>query len=150
MAKAPDMPKHVDELICFAVYSASHAISRAYTPLLKKLNLTYPQYITLTVLWEKDQQTVGALCDQLLMDSSTITPLIKRLEVLGHVERKRGIKDERQVFVSLTQSGMALQQHADYITKCIVGATNQDLPTLDTLVKTLADLRNSVADATSK
>ena len=150
MAKDIEMPKHVDELICFAVYSASHAISRAYNPLLKKLDLTYPQYITLTVLWEKDKQTVGALCERLLMDSSTVTPLVKRLEALGHVERKRGEKDERQVFVSLTQSGIDLQEHADNITRCIVGVTGQDLPKLDALVKTLSKLRDSVAEAIPK
>lgn len=145
-----DLPTSAEELICFTVYSAGHAFSRAYAPLLRKLNLTYPQYITLTILWAEDGLSVGALCERLRLESSTVTPLLKRLESLGHIERKRGTKDERQVFVYLTKSGSSLQRHAGDITRCIIEATGYDLDTLDSLVKTIATLRDNLIRAESK
>lgn len=150
IASTDDLPKSAEELICFTIYSAGHAFGRAYAPLLKKLNLTYPQYITLTLLWEEDGLSVGALCDRLRLESSTVTPLLKRLESLGHIERKRGTNDERQVFVSLTRSGLALQKHAPDITKCIIDATGYDLDRLGSLVKTIATLRDNVIAAEPK
>lgn len=143
------LPKSARELICFSIYSAGHAFNRAYAPLLKKLNLTYPQYITLTVLWEKDGLSVGALCDYLKLESSTLTPLLKRLEGLGHVERRRGKKDERQVFVFLTRSGSALEKEAGDITKCIIGQTGYDLEILDEMVGLITSLRDNVMSAKS-
>lgn len=143
-AEPDDLPKSAEELICFAVYSASHAFSRAYSPMLKRLNLTYPQYIALTVLWEEDGLSVGTLCERLRLESSTVTPLLKRLESLGHIERKRGSSDERQVFVHLTPSGRSLQQHAPGITRCIVDATGTDIDTLESLVKMIGMLRDNL------
>jgi DNA-binding MarR family transcriptional regulator len=143
------LPSKVDEHICFAIYSATHAFGKAYNPLLKKLGLTYPQYMALTVLWENDGVTVGEMCKQLHLDSSTLTPLLKRLEKLGHIIRKRGAKDERQVFVSLTPSGTELQSHAAGITKCIVAATQFDVETLQGLVETISVLRDNITDAAS-
>lgn len=140
-----DLPKSAEELICFAIYSAGHAFSRAYGPMLKKLNLTYPQYITLTVLWENDGLSVGALCERLKLESSTLTPLLKRLETLGHIERNRGKEDERQVFVTLTPSGLSLQKYAPEITRCIIAATGYDLGKLDSLVETITTMRDQVA-----
>ena len=145
-----DLPKSAEELICFTIYSAGHAFSHAYAPLLKKLNLTYPQYITLTILWEKDGLSVGALCERLRLESSTVTPLLKRLESLGHIERRRGTKDERQVFVFLTKSGSSLQRHAGDITRCVIDATGYDLGTLDALVKSIATLRDNLIRADAK
>ena len=145
-----DLPKSAEELICFTVYSAGRAFSRAYAPMLKKLEVTYPQYIALTILWEEDGQGVGALCEKLRLESSTVTPLLKRLESLGYIERKRGTKDERQVFVSLTPRGRALQEHAGDITRCIIDATGYDLDTLGALVETIATLRDNLTRAGSK
>lgn len=142
LAKAPTK---ADELFCFSVYSAAHVINRAYTPLLKPLGLTYPQYITLTLLWEEDGQSVGHLAKRLKMESSTLTPLLKRLERLGSVTRKRGVEDERQVFVHLTESGRALQKHAPRITECLISATGLDMERLEALVATLGELTENLA-----
>jgi len=132
-----DLPSHPDEMICFAVYRTAHAINRAYAPLLKPLGLTYPQYITLTFLWDEDGMGVGTLSRRLQMETSTLTPLLKRLEKLGHIVRKRGVEDERTVFVHLTKSGRALQQHASHITACLIEATGM---TADALHQTVAQL----------
>lgn len=144
-----DLPTNVlakaDELFCFSVYSAAHVINRAYTPLLKPLGLTYPQYITLTLLWEEDGQSVGQLAKRLKMESSTLTPLLKRLEKLGSVTRKRGVEDERQVFVFLTESGKVLQEHAPRITECLISATGLDMERLEALVATLGELTENLA-----
>ena len=140
-----ELPKSVEEMICFTIYSAGHAFSRAYGPLLKELNLTYPQYITLMVLWDEDGLSVGELCERLRLETSTLTPLLKRLEKLGHVARNRAKDDERQVVVSLTRSGRSLQKHAAGITKCIVDATGYDHKTLNALVGKIAKLRDTMS-----
>src|ERR1700751_3159022 len=100
MAKAPILK--LDEFLCFEVYSANHAFNRVYQPLLDKLRLTYPQYLVMVLLWERDGQTVGELGARLSLESNTLTPLLKRLEALGHVKRSRDPADERQVRVQLT------------------------------------------------
>jgi len=91
--------------LCFSVYSTSIAINRLYKPMLDSLGLTYPQYLVLGSLWEEDGQTIGAIADRLALESSTITPLVKRLEAAGFVSRHRNAADERQVHVRLTQAG---------------------------------------------
>ena len=91
--------------LCFSVYSTSIAINRLYKPMLDPLGLTYPQYLVLGALWEEDGQTIGAIADRLSLESSTITPLVKRLEAAGFVSRHRNTADERQVHVRLTQAG---------------------------------------------
>lgn len=104
----------LDNQICFALYSASRAIVRAYTPLLADLGLTYPQYLVMLVLWERPADSVGVseLGQQLHLDSGTLTPLLKRLEGLGHVTRRRHDTDERRVVIALTPSGLALRERA--------------------------------------
>src|SRR5262245_8935804 len=102
----------LDEFLCFAVYSASHALNRVYKPLLDALGLTYPQYLTMVVLWREDGLTVGSLSDRLFLESSTLTPLLKRLEAMGAVRRSRDPRDERQVRVHLTDEGRALREKA--------------------------------------
>lgn len=140
-----DLPTTADDMFCFAIYSASHVVNRAYTPLLKPLGLTYPQYITLTVLWKDDGLGVGELSRRLKMESSTLTPLLKRLEQQGHIERRRGTEDERQVFVFLTKSGRALQRKAPHVTVCMIEATGLDLQKLQDLVGTLRLLTDNLA-----
>ena len=102
----------LDEQICFAVYSAAHAFNRAYRPFLAELGLTYPQYVVMLVLWERDGQSVKAIGERLMLDSGTLTPLLKRLEGNGLVLRKRDSEDERQVLVELTEAGRALCEKA--------------------------------------
>ncbi len=109
---ADKTPATLDQMLCFAVYAASHAFTRFYKPRLDALGLTYPQYLAFLVLWERDNITVKALGDKLFLDSGTITPLIKRLEARGFVRRQRDSRDERQVRIILTDDGRALQERA--------------------------------------
>ena len=138
-----ELPERVEDLICFALYSTSHAISRAYAPLLKPLGLTYPQYIVLTALWDRDGQTNKQLCDRLLLDPSTLTPLIKRLERDGLVTRTRGTEDERMVFVSLTAQGQSLKAQAPDITRCIIDQTGTPMDELGDLMTRVLSMRDS-------
>ncbi|MCG8460249.1 MAG: MarR family transcriptional regulator, partial [Holophagales bacterium] len=112
---------------------------------LKPLGLTYPQYTTLTLLWEEDGQGVGALASRLGMKSSTLTPLAKRLEELGYVERRRDDADERRVLVYLTESGRSLQADSREVVRCIVEAVDLDGETLEGLIKTLDQLGDDLA-----
>ena len=132
-------------MICFAVYSTAHAINRAYAPLLKPLGLTYPQYIALTVLWEQDGLNVGELSKRLQMETNTLTPLLKRLEKLGHIVRKRGIKDERKVFIHLTKSGRTVQEHAPHITSCLIEAAGMSGADLNQAIALLHRLNNNLS-----
>lgn len=98
--------------ICFRVYSLERRITAAYKPLLKRLGLTYPQYIAMLVLWEKRETDVGELCSELGLDTGTVSPLLKRLESAGLVERRRSELDERSVRVRLTERGRKLEEKA--------------------------------------
>jgi DNA-binding MarR family transcriptional regulator len=105
-------PQHLDEQLCFALYNAQRAVTRAYAPLLEPLGLTYPQYLVLLVLWERDGLPVKQLGERLALDSGTLTPLLKRLEQQGLVERRRGQLDERVVHIHLTPRGRAQRSKA--------------------------------------
>jgi MarR family transcriptional regulator, organic hydroperoxide resistance regulator len=102
----------LDDFLCFAVYSTNLAINRAFKPVLDELGLTYLQYIVLVALYEQDDQTVSALGDKLFLDSSTLTPLLKRLEGMGHLTRQRDPEDERQVRVRVTPQGRSVREQA--------------------------------------
>ncbi|TNC74879.1 MarR family winged helix-turn-helix transcriptional regulator [Rubellimicrobium roseum] len=141
----PDLPDLTD-FICFAVYSANHAFGRVYKPLLDELGLTYPQYLVMVVLWAQDGQTVGAIGRRLFLESNTLTPLLKRLEALGHVSRRRAVDDERQVIVSLTDKGRALRGKAREVPPCILDAVGLDLATLGRLRDDLVALRHRLID----
>ena len=104
-----DTPFELSDFLCFAVYSASHAFNRVYRPLLDKLGLTYPQYLAMVALWTRDGQTVGELGERLYLESNTLTPILKKLEQMGFVERRRDPADERQVRIRLTAKGRDLQ-----------------------------------------
>jgi DNA-binding MarR family transcriptional regulator len=97
----------LNDFLCFAVYAAGHGFNRVYKPLLEPPGLTYPQYLVMTALWERDDQTVGALGERLPLESNTLTPLLKRLESQGRIRRVRDPRDERQVRVQLTDAGGA-------------------------------------------
>ncbi|MGR3761134.1 MarR family winged helix-turn-helix transcriptional regulator [Roseobacteraceae bacterium NS-SX3] len=132
----------IDELLCFALYSASHALTRLYRPLLEPLGLTYPQYLVLVALWEEDGQSVRALGGRLQLDSNTLTPLLKRMEAAGHVTRKRNPGDERSVIVSLTAKGRALEEKARGISGCVIDAMGGDLDELIDLRDRIDALRS--------
>ena len=105
---SPEEPK-LGDFLCFAIYSANLAFGRAYRPILEKVGLTYTQYVTLVALGEGEDQTVGELGDKLFLESNTLTPILKKLESLGLVERRRDPTDERQVRVNITAAGRRLQ-----------------------------------------
>jgi len=100
------------DFLCFTLYSANLVFGRAYKPLLDELGLTYPQYIVILALWEEDNQTVCRLGEKLFLESNTLTPVLKRLDAMGHVWRQRSTRDERQVHVGLTAAGRALREKA--------------------------------------
>ena len=108
----PSEAQNLDDFLCFAIYSTNLAVNRLNKPVLDKLGLTYLQYIVLVALYEQDDQTVGGLGDRLFLDSSTLTPLLKRLETMGHVTRQRDPEDERQVRVRLTPQGRSVREQA--------------------------------------
>ena len=137
-----DMPMPtIDQMLCFAVYSAGHAFTRFYKPRLDALDLTYPQYLVFLVLWEKDGITVKALGERLFLDSGTITPLIKRLEARGLVSRHRDEEDERQVRIRLTSEGRALKGKAQAIPLAVMEGAGQSFEATEALRRELVALR---------
>ena len=139
----------LDDFLCFAVYSANHAFNRAYQRLLDALGLTYPQYLVMWSLWRADGQTVGELAGHLDLESSTLTPLIKRLEAMGLVARRRSIEDGRQVHVHLTGEGQALEAKAAAVPVAIAAATGLDRPAVERLRADMARLRRTLRAARS-
>lgn len=137
----------VDHLLCFSFYAASHAFTRVYKPLLDAIGLTYPQYLVMVALWEKDDQTVGGIGEKLGLESSTLTPLLKRLEALGFVTRSRDPADERVVRVRLSAQGEALREQARTIPECILKATGLDLADAERLQKDVTALRVALEKA---
>ena len=133
----------LDDFLCFAVYSANLAYGRAYKPILEKLGLTYTQYIAIVALWEQDNQTVGGLGEKLFLESNTLTPILKKLEELGYVERKRDPADERQVIVHLTHEGRRLREKG----LCMNLVKETGLPPEDfrKLQKAVVTLRDNLA-----
>ncbi|NOK38807.1 MarR family transcriptional regulator [Corallococcus exercitus] len=120
----------LDLQLCFPLYAASRAMVQAYTPLLAKLGLTYPQYLVMLVLWETDGVTVKELGERLYLDSGTLTPLLKRLETLGMLRRERSREDARSVTASLTPQGKALRRKAAAIPEAIACRTGLTLEEL--------------------
>lgn len=109
-AANPPAPLPLSEFLCFAVYSTNLAFGKAYKPMLDELGLTYPQYIAIVALWEQDNQTVSGLGEKMFLESNTLTPMLKKLEAMGYVERRRDPGDERQVLLSLTKSGRRVRE----------------------------------------
>ncbi len=102
----------LDNQICFRLYTAARLITQAYTPMLNTLGITYPQYLVLMVLWERDNQPVNDIAHRLLLETNTVTPLLQRMEKLGIVVRKKGEQDKRQQIVSLTDKGRDMEEEA--------------------------------------
>ncbi|NGX95917.1 MAG: MarR family transcriptional regulator, partial [Candidatus Afipia apatlaquensis] len=140
---ADDLLK-IDNFVCFALYSAGHAFTRLYKPLLDPLGLTYPQYLVMAVLWEKDGRTVGEIGEKLLLESSTLTPLLKRLETAGMVRRTRDQDDERVVRIRLTPKGAELKQKAIEIPQAIGCSTNLTIPEVMKLTDDIKALREKL------
>lgn len=146
-ADRPTLPvsaQSLDGQLCFAVYAAAHAFGRTYRALLAAHDLTYPQYLVLLVLWEQDGQTVKEIGQRLFLDSGTLTPLLKRLELSGHVRRARDRADERQVSIFLTEKGRDLQGRMECVPGQVGGLTGLDLDTRLTLLDALVSLRGAL------
>ncbi|OZB61686.1 MAG: MarR family transcriptional regulator [Lysobacterales bacterium 13-68-4] len=134
-------PLQLDSQLCFSLYSAQLAMTKVYRKLLADLGLTYPQYLVMLVLWEADGVTVSQIGERLFLDSATLTPLLKRLEAAGLVQRQRATEDERQVVVSLTAEGRALKRKAGAVPEAIFCATGCELDELVDLKSRLDGLR---------
>lgn len=146
-APAPQSELKIDDFLCFAVYSASHAFNRLYKPLLDELGLTYPQYLVMVTLWERDDRTVGEIGEQLFLESNTLTPLLKRMEAAGLVSRSRDPADERQVRLRLTGEGRALLEKARRVPPCVLEATGLTAEEARSLTDQIGTLRTRLSAA---
>jgi MarR family transcriptional regulator, organic hydroperoxide resistance regulator len=135
----------LDNQLCFALYSTSLAMTKLYKPLLDELGLTYPQYLVMLVLWEKDGPMVSELGERLYLDSGTLTPLLKRLEAAGLIARVRDTQDERRVHITLTAAGRKLKARAQKIPGCVRAASQCSLGELMQLKQQLRGLRDRLA-----
>lgn len=137
----------LDNQLCFALHSASLAMTKVYKPHLDKLGVTYPQYLVLLVLWERDGLAVSELGERLFLDSGTLTPLLKRLEAQSLVDRSRDPQDERRVVIRLTGRAWALKADAAGIPACILGASGCDVRDVVRLVGEIRAMRDRLAGA---
>ncbi len=135
------MSMSLDQQFCFALYSANLALNKVYRKLLAKLNLTYPQYLVMLILWERDEVMVSEIGDHLFLDSATLTPLLKRLEAAGLLMRSRSAEDERQVIIRLTDQGRSLRETARSVPDEVLCATACSEETLTDLKRQLERLR---------
>ncbi|MFA1239901.1 MarR family winged helix-turn-helix transcriptional regulator [Serratia odorifera] len=132
----------LDQQMCFALYSANLALHKVYRKLLNPLDLTYPQYLVMLVLWERDEITVSDIGERLFLDSATLTPLLKRLEAAGLLLRYRAVNDERQVIIALTDAGRALREKAHAVPEAVMCATDCSLDEVNSIKQQLEKLRN--------
>ncbi len=139
-----DEMRSLAEMLCFAIYSTSHAFNRVYKSVLAPLGLTYPQYLAMVSLWGCDHQTVGALSGKMGLESSTLTPLLKRLEAAGLIERSRDADDERQVRVHLTGAGRALRARASGIPDSVFKLTGLSIADGMRLHREITSLRDAL------
>jgi DNA-binding MarR family transcriptional regulator len=140
--QAADLPLLLGNQLCFAVYSTAHAFNRVYKPLLRRLGLTYPQYLVMLALWEHDGVPVREIGERLFLDSGTLTPLLKRLEAAGLVKRTRSVEDERQVLIALTLKGQALREKARAVPEAILAASACSISELSAMKNDLIALRD--------
>src|ERR1700683_549996 len=142
----PSDAQSLDDFLCFAIYSTNLAVNRLNKPVLDELGLTYLQYIVLVALYEHDDQTVGGLGDKLFLDSSTLTPLLKRLETMGHLTRQRDPEDERQVRVRLTPQGRSVRERAFAFRSHLVKAMGLSPADFQHLREQMVKLRANLSD----
>jgi DNA-binding MarR family transcriptional regulator len=143
----PEAAPKLDDFLCIAIYSTNLAVNRVYKPLLDQLGLTYPQYIVLIALYDEDDQTVGGLGDKLFLDSSTLTPLLKRMESMGHLTRQRDPQDERQVRVRLTPQGRSVREKGIMSRSELLNSTNFSPTEYEQLREQMVKLRAYLSDA---
>jgi DNA-binding MarR family transcriptional regulator len=136
--------KRLERKPCYAIYSAGLAIQRTYKPLLDELGITYPQFLLLNVLWERDHLTVGDIGERLAIESSTLTPLLKRMQAAGFVERTRNPDDERQVFIQLTAHGKSLEDRAACLGPAVFGNIGIPLERISRLTEEVKALRDAL------
>jgi DNA-binding MarR family transcriptional regulator len=137
----------LSEFLCFAVYSANLAFGKIYRPILDELGLTYTQYVTLVALWEESDQTVSGLGEKLFLESNTLTPILKKLEAMGYVERARDPADERQVRIQVTQGGRRLREKAIKALADLNDATGLSAKDFSRMQREIVTLRNSLIQA---
>lgn len=140
----------LDQQFCFAAYALSRAVVQAYDPLLEPLNLTYPQYLVMLVLWEQGEATLKTIGEKLYLDSGTLTPLVKRLEGKGYVTRRRSTEDERSLVVTLTAEGKRLKQKAGKIPEGLLCSLEQPLTRVTQLRDDIKQLLKGVLDKQTK
>ena len=134
----------LSDFLCFAVYSANLAYGKAYKPILDELGITYTQYLAIVALWEEDHQTVGGLGDTLFLESNTLTPILKRLEAMGYLTRRRSAEDERQVLISLTDAGRALREQG--VEMDLVAATGLSPDEFSAMRRGIVKLRDNLRE----
>jgi DNA-binding MarR family transcriptional regulator len=139
-------PLSLDSQLCFSLYGASIAMNRVYKPMLDRLGITYPQYLVLHALWEEDGRTIGVLAERLSLESSTITPLVKRLEAAGFVTRARNPGDERHVHVRLTQRGEDLRKESVCLAEAVFARTGMSYADVQSLTEKVQRLRQALVD----
>ena len=138
------LPLMLGDQLCFAVYSTAHAFNRFYKPLLDKLGLTYPQYLVMMVLWERDGVPVKDIGEKLFLDSGTLTPLLKRMEAADLVKRTRSTEDERQVLIALTPHGHALREKARAVPQAMLASSACSVGELFEMKDELVALRDKL------
>lgn len=141
------MPLPLDNQICFTLYATSMAINRAYKPMLDEMGITYPQYLVLNVLGEQDGMTIGAIAARLALESSTVTPPVKRMEQAGLVTRQRSAVDERQVRVGLTPAGRALLARSECLGQTLFQRSGMTAEQLDALNRQVQQLRGALVES---
>ena len=149
-AVAPLDPASIrlSDFLCFAVYSANLAFGKAYKPILEALGLTYTQYIAIVALWEEDNQTVGGLGEKLFLESNTLTPILKKLETMGYLHRRRDPADERQVLVGLTEAGRQLREKG--LSMSLMMETGLTPEAFVRVQKDVATLRDNLIKSTAR
>ncbi|WP_413736787.1 MarR family winged helix-turn-helix transcriptional regulator [Sodalis sp. RH21] len=132
------------EQLCYSIYSTSIAIKRLYKPLLDAMGITYPQYLVLNVLWERGKLPIGGIGETLALETSTLTPLLKRLEGEGFIERVRNPQDERQVMISITEKGKRLEDESLCLSQMLFSSSEMELAQLQRLNQELISLRDNI------
>lgn len=144
---ADRIPLTLDQQLCYALYGAGLAVGRVYKPMLDGLEITYPQYLVMSVLWERDDQSIGAIAEHLALDSSTITPLVKRMEAAGLLERARNPEDERQVRVRLTDKGRQMQARTGCLSQALLTSSGWPVERILALNEEIKTLRTALTAA---
>jgi DNA-binding MarR family transcriptional regulator len=146
--KPPATDRRLGDFLCFAIYSANLAFGRAYRKGLEDLGLTYPQWIAIVALWEQDGQTVSELGEKMFLESNTLTPVLKKLETMGYLRRRRDPADERQVRISLTEAGRLLREKGMHMN--LVAATGLKPDEFARLQETVVTVRDNLIKATAE